>query len=158
MRSARRTLVAAALACGAHAVEAQVVLDGTMGPAGPLAGPAYTIPDTAGTQVGANLFHSFSDFNVRAGESATFTSSLATPTQNIIGRVTGTGVSLLDGLVASTVPGASLWLLNPNGLVIGAGATLNVQGSFYASTADAVLLPGGGRYDATNPGGSTLTT
>ena len=78
-------------------------------------------------------------------------------TQNIIGRVTGANVSQIDGLVASTVPGASLWLINPNGLVIGAGATLNVQGSFYASTADALLLPGDGRFDAANPQGSTLT-
>ena len=148
----------AVTAAGARAGFAQIVLDGTMGPAGPLTGPAFTIPDTLGTRAGGNLFHSFSDFNVQAGESATFTSTFTGATQNIIGRVTGPNVSQIAGRLASTVPNASLWLVNPNGLVFGAGATLDVQGSFYASSADALLLAGGGRFDASNPAGSTLTT
>ena len=94
---------------------------------------------------------------MHTGETATFTSAFAGTTQNVIGRVTGPNASQIDGLVASTVPGASLWLINPNGLVIGPGATLDVQGSFYASTADAVLLPNGGRFDARDPQASTLT-
>ena len=150
-------VVGAALGLAPSTSRGQIVLDGTTGAAGALTGPSYTIPNTLGKQVGQNLFHSFSDFNVHSGESATFTSAFTGTTQNIIGRVTGANVSQIDGLVASTVPGASLWLINPNGLVIGAGATLNVQGSFYASTADALLLPGGGRFDAANPQGSTLT-
>ena len=150
-------VVGAALGLAPGTGRGQIVLDGTTGAAGALTGPSYAIPNTLGKQVGQNLFHSFSDFNVHSGESATFTSAFAGTTQNIIGRVTGANVSQIDGLVASTVPGASLWLINPNGLVIGAGATLNVQGSFYASTADALLLPGGGRFDAANPQGSTLT-
>jgi large exoprotein involved in heme utilization and adhesion len=68
---------------------AQIVVDGTLGGAGPLTGPAFEIPDTLGTQVGGNLFHSFSDFNVRAGESATFTSAFMGPTANVIARVSG---------------------------------------------------------------------
>ena len=147
---------ALALALAPGAGRGQIVLDGTTGAPGALTGPSYTIPSTLGTRVGQNLFHSFSEFNVLSGESATFTSATGT-TQNIIGRVTGANPSQINGLVASTVSGASLWLINPNGLVIGAGATLNVQGSFYASTADALLLPGGGRFDAANPQGSTLT-
>ena len=52
-------------------LSAEITLDGTMGSAGPLAGPDFTIADTLGTTQGANLFHSFSLFNVNSTESAT---------------------------------------------------------------------------------------
>ena len=72
---------------------AQIVVDGTLGPAGALTGPSYTIAETLGTQIGGNLFHSFSDFNVRAGETATFTSAFAGTTTNVVSRVTGASAS-----------------------------------------------------------------
>jgi len=67
--------------------QAQVRLDGSLGPQGPLNGPHYTIPATAGQQRGPNLFHSFSHFNVGVGESATFTGP--NTVQHILSRVTG---------------------------------------------------------------------
>ncbi|HJR71418.1 MAG TPA: filamentous hemagglutinin N-terminal domain-containing protein, partial [Gammaproteobacteria bacterium] len=139
------------------AATAQIVLDGTVGPQGALLGPNYAIGDTVGTQVGANLFHSFSEFNIRTGESATFSSAFAGVTDNVIARVTGATASTIDGLLRSDIAGADLWFINPSGLVIGANATLDVQGSFHASTADVLLLQDGGRFDATNVAGSSLT-
>ena len=140
----------------ASPLRAEVTFDGTLGPGGTLSGN-FDIPDSYGTQVGANLFHSFSTFNIDTGESATFTSSFAGVTDNVIGRVTGGSLSTIDGLLASTIPGAAIWLINPNGIVFGDNASLSVPGAFHVSTADYLLLEDGGRFDATNVGGTVLT-
>ena len=67
--------------------KAEVTLDGTLSPAGSLAGPNFLIPDTVGQTVGTNLFHSFGLFNINTGESATFTGPSSI--ENVLGRVTG---------------------------------------------------------------------
>ena len=143
---------------------AQIATDGTVGPAQALTGPAYTIPDTLGTQVGTNLFHSFSAFNVNNGESATFTSGFAGVTDNVISRVTGNGPSTIDGLLRNSIPGSDFWFVNPNGVLFGAGASLDMTGSFHVSSADFLELGDCGsnpatcgRFDAGNPAGSSLT-
>jgi len=146
----------AILAIASAPAAAEVVFDGTLGPNGSFSGD-FVIPDSFGTQVGENLFHSFSVFYVDNGESATFTSAFGGATSNVIGRVTGTDVSLIDGPLNSTIPGASLWLINPNGVTFGANASLDIQGSFHVSTADYLLLEDGGRFDATNVGDTVLT-
>ena len=46
---------------------ADIVTDGSVGPAQALPGPAYTIGAHLGTQAGSNLFHSFSSFNLASG-------------------------------------------------------------------------------------------
>jgi hypothetical protein len=51
---------------------ADITLDGSMGPAGALAGPDFQIGAELGHQVGSNLFHSFGVFNINSPESATF--------------------------------------------------------------------------------------
>jgi len=124
-----------------------VVFDGSMGPAGSLSGD-MVIGNEYGTQVGANLFHSFSIFNVLTGESATFTSNFAGATHNVIARVTGGVGSLVDGPMINQIPGANLWLINPAGVVFGDSASVDVQGSFHVSTADYLLLDDGGRFSA----------
>ncbi|MCB1919797.1 MAG: filamentous hemagglutinin N-terminal domain-containing protein, partial [Candidatus Competibacteraceae bacterium] len=139
----------------AHSALTQVTLDGTLGPAGPLSGPNYAIPAEVGQQHGGNLFHSFGQFSIHAEESATF--SGPNSVSNIIGRVTGGQVSTIDGLLRSTIPGANLYLLNPAGLLFGPNATLDVSGSFHASTADYLRLGEGGRFEALTPGNSVLT-
>ncbi|HXV75581.1 MAG TPA: filamentous hemagglutinin N-terminal domain-containing protein, partial [Candidatus Polarisedimenticolaceae bacterium] len=106
---------------------------------------------------GANLFHSFSDFNVLQGQSATFTSNFAGATDNVISRVTGGNASTINGLLRSEVAGADFWLINPNGLVFGAEAVLDVPAGFHASTADVLELADGGSFRATDPGASSLT-
>ena len=71
---------------GGSVVHADVVLDGSLGSIGPLAGPDFTIDAVDGRTVGANLFHSFSEFNVSSSQSATFTGPASIA--NILGRVT----------------------------------------------------------------------
>ena len=67
--------------------QAQITLDGSLGRAGALTGPNYSIPAEVGQLRGPNLFQSFGQFNVRSGESATF--SGPNTVTNILGRVTG---------------------------------------------------------------------
>ena len=138
---------------------AQITLDGSLGPAGALGGPNYAIGAGLGQTRGANLFHSFGQFNLRtingARETATFSGP---PTiQNIIGRVTGGGTSSIDGRVRSTINGANLFLLNPAGVVFGPNAILDVRGSFHTSTADALHFADGAQFSARLTSPSMLT-
>jgi filamentous hemagglutinin family protein len=135
--------------------KAEVTLDGTLGPAGSLAGPNFMIPDTVGQTVGTNLFHSFGLFNINTSESATFTGPPAI--DNVISRVTGGSQSFIDGLLRSEIQSANLWFINPAGVLFDQHASLDIQGSFHVSTADYLKLGDGGRFEATNPEDSVLT-
>lgn len=121
---------------------AQITLDGTMGPSGPLTGPDYVISDNLGQLKGTNLFHSFGEFNVLTGESATFTGPDVI--ENVIGRVTGGNESFIDGLIKSEILDADLFLLNHWGFMFGPHATLDLNGSFHVSTGDYLKLSDGG--------------
>jgi len=153
-----RKFAAGALLMIAAQVSAEAVFDGSVGPQGALSGD-MVVDSAHGSQVGGNLFHSFTTLNVNPGETLTFTSSFAGATDNVISRVTGTTSTLIDGPVWSTIPGASLWLINPNGMVFGPGAFVDVQGGFHASTADYLLLDDGGTFgtDLSLPGNTVLT-
>ena len=105
----------------------EVTLDGTLGLSGAVSGPDYQLTADMGRQVGANLFHSFGKFNVNTGESATFTGPNSI--SNIISRVTGGTSSWIDGPLRSEITGANLYLINPSGVMFGANASLDVQGS-----------------------------
>ncbi|MDA0269056.1 MAG: filamentous hemagglutinin N-terminal domain-containing protein, partial [Cyanobacteria bacterium] len=94
---------------------------------------------TGGTAAGGNLFHSFTDFGVAAGTTVTFQDSGAT---NIIGRVTGSNSSLINGTLGATGT-ANLFLFNPNGITFGTGATLSLGGSFIGSTASGIEFQDG---------------
>ncbi len=125
-----------------------VRLDGTVGNAGQLrlSGPDYDIRADHGQQAGPNLFHSFRQFNIHSGESATFTGPNSV--QNIISRVTDGNTSWIDGRLGSTIPGADLYLLNPAGVMFGANASLDLSGSFHVSTADYLRLGENEHFDA----------
>ncbi|OQX24945.1 MAG: hypothetical protein BWK80_18220, partial [Desulfobacteraceae bacterium IS3] len=131
---------------------AQIVLDGTMGTAGEIKGPVYDIKAGYGKQAGANLFHSFGQFNVSSGETADFRVSPAI--QNIISRVTGGEFSRIDGTLRSTlsgsseISGANLYLLNPAGVMFGQNARLDIGGSFHVSTADYLRMGKDERFNA----------
>jgi filamentous hemagglutinin family protein len=139
------------LALGAHA---QIAADGTLGTAVNRNGNDWSI--TAGTIVGGNLFHSFSAFGIPTSHTATFSGPASIT--HIIGRVTGGTLSSIDGVLRSTIAGANLYLVNPNGVMFGPNARLDVSGSFHASTASYLKLGTSGRFDAVNPGASVLVT
>ena len=127
---------------------AQIALDGSLGPVTALQGPDFAITHDLGRVAGANLFHSFSDFNLNTGESATFSGPAAIA--NVISRVTGGTDSSIDGALRSTIPHANLWLINPAGIRFGPNATLDVGGSFHAGSADYIGFADGARFGATD--------
>ncbi len=135
-----------------HAQSA-ITSDGTMNTTVTFDQGNYTISD--GTIKGSNQFHSLGRFNVPTEESATFTGPQTI--ENIISRVTGGEVSEIDGRISSEIDGANLFLVNPTGILFGPNATLDVKGSFHASTADFVRLSDGGIFYADPGGNSTLT-
>jgi filamentous hemagglutinin family protein len=121
---------------------------------------------TGGIQKGSNLFHSFGALNVGAGNTANFcnaaTCGVAQPLggiQNILGRVTGGQVSNIFGTIQTTSFGAAnLFLMNPNGWILGPTARLNVGGSFHVTTADYIRLEDGSRFNAVPSGADALVT
>ncbi|MBF0560021.1 MAG: filamentous hemagglutinin N-terminal domain-containing protein [Nitrospirae bacterium] len=149
-------VISCLLILGATEALAGITLDGSFGTKGALTGPNYSIPASVGQQSGSNLFHSFGIFNLTSAESATFTGPVSI--QNIISRVTGGQSSSIDGKISSTINGANLYFINPAGIVFGPNATLDVSGSFHASTADYIKLSDSGRFDAATPTNSVLTT
>ena len=115
----------------AHAVGG-LATDGTVGPKQSLSGPHVDIPQSLGTTVGKNVFHSFSQFNVNQGQTVTFQENAPNTLDNVISRVTGGNRSDINGTLRSTPGGhANLYLINPNGVVFGPNAKLDVPGDFH---------------------------
>lgn len=120
---------------------------------------------TGGTRPsnGPNLFHSFRDFIVKESDTANFFNDSGLPTSNIIGRVTGGKVSDIYGTIKtdSSFGSASLYLINPFGIVFGPTASLSVGGSVHITTADYLKMAGETRflgYLDSQSSKSTLTT
>ncbi|MDY6781501.1 MAG: filamentous hemagglutinin N-terminal domain-containing protein [Cyanobacteriota bacterium] len=136
-----------ALGLSAIPARAQVAADGTLNTQVTPTGAAFNI--TGGTTTsGNNLFHSFSQFSIPTGGSVLFDN--AANIANIFSRVTGNSISNIDGLL-QTSGSANLFLLNPNGIIFGPNARLNIDGSFTATTADSILFNSGFAFSASNP-------
>ncbi len=105
---------------------------------------------TGGTKTSDNLFHSFMRFDLDADYIADFKDP-GGDVSNILSRVTGENESLINGEIRSSIPGANLFLLNPHGIVFKEKAKINIDGSFYASTADQLEFADGLAFSATNP-------
>jgi filamentous hemagglutinin family protein len=109
---------------------------------------------SGGATRGSNLFHSFQKFNVLENRGVYFENPQGI--QNIIGRVTlidpsnvsnilGTlGVRNANGVLGN----ANLFLINPNGIIFGPGSSLDLGGSFVATTAHAIQFQNQGFFNA----------
>jgi filamentous hemagglutinin family protein len=133
---------------------AQAIPDTTLGEENSLVTPNTEVKGlpaeliSGGATRGENLFHSFREFNVGEGQQIYFNNP--TGIANILTRVTGGNASNILGTLG--VDGAAnLFLLNPNGIVFGANAKLDVAGSFLASTAESALFENGTEFSAKNP-------
>jgi filamentous hemagglutinin family protein len=113
---------------------------------------------TGGSSRQSNLFHSFQEFNISAGRGAYFFSPSA-DIQNILARVTGNNRSEILGRLGTFGNSSpNLFLINPNGIVFGENASLDVQGSFVGTTANGLQFGNQGVFSATNPQAVPLLT
>ncbi|ALF53862.1 filamentous hemagglutinin [Nostoc piscinale CENA21] len=133
-----------------RSVQAEVIPDGTLNTI-VTGSNSYTI--TGGTVVDKNLFHSFSQFSIPSNGSVTF--SYSGNIQNIFSRVTGNSVSYIDGSINAN---ANLFLLNPAGIIFSKNASLNISGSFIATTANSIKFADGTEFSAVSPQTNTLLT
>ncbi len=90
---------------------------------------------------GANLFHSFTQFNVESGQVANFVSQDSV--QNILTRVVGGNASVINGLIEVSGGNPNLFMMNPAGVIFGADARLNIPASLSVTTATGIGLDSG---------------
>ena len=138
-------LLSGVYACGGNRTLAQPIIpDATLGAersvftSGVDAGGVPIDRIEGGATRGVNLFHSFQEFNVGNGRAAYFTNPPGI--ENILSRVTGTNPSNIEGTLGVSGGNANLFLLNPNGIIFGQNASLDIGGSFVASTARSLVF------------------
>ncbi|MBN3938381.1 S-layer family protein [Nostoc sp. NMS9] len=140
--------------CDENHALAQITPDGTLGNNSSRITPNVNIKGLPADRIdggairGANLFHSFQEFNVGELQRVYF----ANPTgiSNILTRVTGSNISNILGTLGVD-GGANLFFINPNGILFGNNARLDVAGSFVGTTANSFVFGNGLEFSATNP-------
>ena len=154
-------LPAAGIAFSDNYTLAQIIPDGTLGAEGSVIIPNANINNLpaelieGGATRGVNLFHSFSEFNIGDIQRVYFANPIGI--ENIFSRVTGNNPSNILGTLGIN-GAANLFLLNPNGIIFGQNAQLDIRGSFVASTANSFIFPDGSEFSATNPQNPPLLT
>ena len=101
-----------------------------------------------------SLFHSFFEFNIDAAQRVYF----ANPEniEQIFTRVTGNNLSNINGTLG--VDGAAdLLLLNPNGIIFGENSSLDIEGSFFGTSAEGVLFEDETEFSAVGSNSSLVT-
>lgn len=164
------------IASVAHA-QSPITMDGTTGTGtginqnfANIIGPNQTITingdglNANGTRNGSNLFFSFSQFGITAGDTALFQCpNGCVGVTNVISRVTGASVSNLNGTFSSTIgqvsvgSPATFWFFNPNG-VLGSVVTTPPSYLRIGDKADRVIFSNGAIFGlTTSPNDSTLS-
>jgi filamentous hemagglutinin family protein len=146
---------------GIDPVFAQIRADDTLGSERSIVTPNVVIKGIrsdridGGARRGANLFHSFGQFIIPEGRGAYFSNPDGIRT--IFSRVTGGNGSQILGTLG-VLGDANLFLIDPKGIIFGENATLDISGSFIASTANSLVFPNGENFSATNPNAAPLLT
>jgi filamentous hemagglutinin family protein len=154
--------IAGSIIASFDCVKAQITPDNTLGAESSVVTPNVLIKNLPSDQIeggavrGPNLFHSFREFNIDAGRGAYFTNPSGI--ENILSRVTGGNPSNILGTLGVTGGNANLFLINPNGIIFGPNASLDVGGSFLATTANAVQFGEQGFFSASAPNASSVLT
>ena len=137
----------------AFPVKAQITIDGTTNTQLTPIDNGVRIDE--GDRAGGNLFHSFNQFSVLNGSEAFFNN--ANDIVNIFSRVTGGNISDINGLIRAN-GNANLFLINPAGIIFGESASLDIGGSFLASTADSIVFDDNVKFLATDSDNPPLLT
>lgn len=138
--------------------QAEVITDGTVGPVQTLNG-FIELPQTLGTVVGNNLFHSFNRFDLTQDETAYFTTTAAN-LAHVIARVTGGTASKINGTLAllpATGSRPDFYFINPAGVTFGAHSMVDVPAAFHVSTAQRLIFADGSAWDTSQAQVSTLS-
>ncbi len=136
---------------------AQIIPDNTLGNES----SQVNSPDSNTQQInggairGDNLFHSFQEFNVNEGNSVNFSNPQGI--NHIFSRVTGNNPSNILGTLG-VIGNADLFFLNPNGIIFGSNASLNINGSFLATSAISIHFADGNQFTTTNVTDKPLLT
>jgi filamentous hemagglutinin family protein len=156
IKTAAIVLVSALNFAQTKPISAQLVPDQTLGIENSIVTPSgvKTLIEKGAIR-GNNLFHSFTEFNVNNNQQVYFYNPAGIT--NILTRVTGIYPSTIDGKLGVN-GNANLFLINPNGIIFGSGATLDIKGSFLATTAQGIKLGETGFFSATEPSTSNLLT
>ncbi|WP_404787117.1 filamentous hemagglutinin N-terminal domain-containing protein [Altericista sp. CCNU0014] len=133
-----------------HFAWAQIKEDNTLGK-----DSSRVIPDPTSSNVlrvvdgatqGSNLFHSFAEFNVNNNQTVYF--NVLSNIDRIIARVTGGNKSNILGKLGVSGGDADLFLLNPSGIIFGPNSSLDLKGSFLATTASSFVFENNTEYSA----------
>jgi filamentous hemagglutinin family protein len=140
---------------------AQIIPDNSLGTENSIVSPNTQIEGNPATLVeggairNTNLFHSFQEFSIPTDDRIYF----ANPDgiQNIFTRVTGNNISEIMGTLGVN-GNANLFFMNPNGIIFGKDARLDLNGSFFATTATSLVWEEGLEFSANKPETAPLLT
>ncbi len=142
-------------------VLSQITPDSTLGNESSVLTPNVEIKNSKADRIdggavrGANLFHSFQEFNINTQQKVYFNNPANI--NHIFTRITGNNKSNIDGTLG-VLGQANLWLINPQGIIFGKNANLDLKGSFVATTAEKIQFAQQGFFSATNPENPSLLT